>query len=138
MKKQSRIFFPGLFLSALLLLTGSCRDEPIGPDVPEISVDFTWDIAKMDTSPEMILGNVPPGTASFEVKMYDLDDRVRLGIAQIRNNGSNTIKAGAIAHYQRPGHVWATARYEYSIKAFDQDGKIIGFGKKIRPYPEDE
>jgi phosphatidylethanolamine-binding protein (PEBP) family uncharacterized protein len=123
-------------VSALLiyLIFGCSNDYS---DLPQISVDFKWPKANTyETSPEIILQNVPDNTKSFKVKMYDLDNRYNHGGGTVGNDGSNVISEGALKKYEGPyppGNM--RPRYEISVKALDENGKVIAFGKKIRRFP---
>jgi len=123
-----------LLAIAFLILFVSCSNDNCGPNCAEISVDFTWDNENMGTSPELILQDVPKGTTHFEVKMFDLSNRYPHGKEKIKNDGSNKIKAGTIDPYQEPQPMFGPTRYEFTIKALNQDGKVIGIGKKMRRF----
>lgn len=131
---QNKIWF---FLASLLMLFGACSNDALDPDLAQISVEFVWDTKNLGTSPEMTLKNVPQGTVYFKVRMFDLDNRYPHGDEKIKNDNSNIIKPGAIDPYQEPAPMYGSPRYEVTIKAFNQEGKIIGIGKKMRRYPEE-
>jgi hypothetical protein len=68
--------------------------------------------------------------------MYDLDNRYNHGGGTFANNGSNLIPEGALKKYEGPyppGNM--RPHYEISVKALDENGKVIAFGKKIRRFP---
>ena len=121
-------------LIILLFLLGCSKDYS---NLPQISVDFKWPEANTyQTSPEIKLGNVPDHTKSFKIKMYDLDNRYGHGGGTCANNGSNLIPEGTLGNYEGPyppGNM--RPRYEISVKALDDNGKVIAFGKKIRRFP---
>ncbi|MCP4553549.1 MAG: hypothetical protein GY834_16240 [Bacteroidetes bacterium] len=123
-----------LLVIAFLILFVSCSSDNCGPDCAKISIDFTWDLKNMDISPKLILQSVPKGTTHFKIKMFDLSNRYPHGNEKIINDGSNIIKAGTIDPYQEPQPMFGPTRYEFTIKALNQDGKIIGIGKKMRKF----
>ncbi len=125
------VIFPLIILSCLL----GCSEDY--SDLPQISVDFNWPEANTyGTSPKIILGNVPDHTKSFEIKMYDIDNRYGHGGGTCANNGSNVIPEGTLKDYQGPfppGNM--RPRYEISVKALDGNDNVIAFGKKMRRFP---
>ena len=68
--------------------------------------------------------------------MYDLDNRYNHGGGTVGSDGSNVIGEGALKKYEGPyppGNM--KPRYEISVKALDENGKVIAFGKKMRRFP---
>ena len=124
-----------IFVLIILSFLLGCSEDY--SNLPQMSVDFKWPEANTyETSPEIILGNVPDHTKSFSIKMYDLDNRYGHGGGTCANNGSNSIPEGTLKNYEGPyppGDM--RPRYEISVKALDEEGKVIAFGKKIRRFP---
>jgi phosphatidylethanolamine-binding protein (PEBP) family uncharacterized protein len=121
-------------LVMLSVLYGCSKDYS---DFPQITVEFNWPKANTyETSPEIILGKVPNRTKSFKIKMYDIDNRYNHGGGTCANNGSNIIPEGTLKNYEGPyppGNM--RPRYEISVKALDENSKVIAYGKKIRRFP---
>ena len=104
-------------------------------NLPQMSVDFKWPEANTyETSPEIILKNVPESTKSFKIKMYDLDHRWGHGGGTVENDGSNVIPEGVLKDYEGPAPFRRSTRFELSVKALDENGNVIAFGKKIKEY----
>jgi hypothetical protein len=104
-------------------------------NLPQMSVDFKWPEANTyETSPEIILDNVPDSAKSFKIKMYDLDHRWNHGGGTIEYDGSNVIPEGALKKYEGPAPFERSTRFELSVKALDENGNVIAFGKKIKEY----
>jgi phosphatidylethanolamine-binding protein (PEBP) family uncharacterized protein len=124
-----------IFLLIILSFLLGCSEDY--SNLPQISVDFKWPEANTyETSPEIRLQNVPDNTKSFKIKMYDLDNRYNHGGGTCANNVSNLIAEGTLKNYEGPyppGNM--RPRYEISVKALDENGDIIAFGKKIRRFP---
>jgi hypothetical protein len=84
-------------------------------NLPQISVDFS--------------------TMSFQISMFDLDNRYDHGGGTVVNDGSNLISEGALKQYEGPSPMFGSPRYEISVKAVDENGRIVTFGKKMRRFP---
>jgi hypothetical protein len=66
--------------------------------------------------------------------MYDLDNKYNHGGGTVANDGSNFIPEGALENYEGPTPSYGSTRYEISVKAVGDNGKVIGFGKIIKEY----
>ncbi len=123
-----------IFLLIILSFLLGCSEDY--SNLPQISVDFKWPEANTGTiSPELILGNVPDHTKSFSISMYDLDHRYTHRGGTFAYNGSNLIPEGSLKEYEGPyPPLNSNPRYEISVKALDENGKVIGFGKKMRRF----
>ena len=123
-----------IVLVMLLVLFGCSKDYS---NLPQISVDFKWPKAMTGvTSPEITLKNVPDKIKSFKIKLYDLDHYYNHGGGTVENDGSNVIPAGALKNYEGPyPPAGNRPRYELSVKALDENGQVIAFGKKMRRFP---
>jgi len=104
--------------------------------LPQIPVDFSWPGKNVtEISPAIILIAVPEGVKSFEINMYDLTNRYDHGGGTVVNNGSGSIPEGALNKYQGPSPMYGSPRYELSVKAIDENDRVVAFGKKVRKYP---
>ncbi len=108
-------------------------------DLPQMSVDFIWlkdQICFDERSPEISLKNVPDNTKLFKIKMVDIDNRYGHGGGSFKYDGSNLIPVGALKNYEGPCPPSSmNPRYEIRVKAIDENGKLIAFGKKFKIYP---
>ena len=123
-----------IFLMIILSFLLGCSEDY--SNLPQISVDFIWPEANTGTiSPELILGSVPDHTKSFSISMYDLDHRYTHRGGTFAYNGSNLIPEGSLKEYEGPyPPLNSNPRYEISVKVLDENGKVIGFGKKMRRF----
>ena len=121
---------------AFLVFFGCSEDYS---HLPQMSIDYTWlkDQSCFDErSPEIILTEVPENTKLLKVKMEDLDNNYNHGGGTFEYNGSNLIPVGAISGYRGPCPMSTmNPRYEIRIKAIDENGDVIAFGKKFKRYP---
>ena len=128
-----------LFAIFLLLLVLGCATAQAAPDAAELSVDFSWKGVKNCSkySPEIRIKDIPTGTKYFEVKLKDLDaPRWKHGGGKIENNDSGIIQAGALKDgYNGPCPPSGSHRYEFTVKALNAEGIIIGIGKAVRNFP---
>ena len=72
--------------------------------------------------------------------MRDIDNRYNHGGGTFAYDGSNLIPVGVLKEYQGPCPVsYHPPRYEITVKAIDENGNVIAFGKKMKKYtPEPE
>ncbi len=90
-----------IIVLVMLSVLFGCSDDY--SKLPQISVDFKWPEANpYVTSPEIILKNVPDKIKSFEIKMYDLDNRYNHGGGTVENDGSNVIPEGDLKKDEGP------------------------------------
>ena len=108
-------------------------------NLPQISVDFIWlkDQTCFDErSPEITLKNVPDNTELIKIKMVDIDNRFGHGGGTFEYDGSNLIPVGALKNYEGPCPLSSmNPRYELRVKAIDENGRVIAYGKKFKKYP---
>lgn len=108
-------------------------------NLPQISVDFIWMKDQMcfdERSPEITLKNIPNNTKLFKIKMIDIDNNYNHGGGTFAYDGSNLIPVGALKKYKGPCPVsFNPPRYEMRVKAIDENGNVIAFGKKFKKYP---
>jgi phosphatidylethanolamine-binding protein (PEBP) family uncharacterized protein len=130
-----------VFLSIFLILSFvmGCVSAKVSPNAVELGVKFSWSKASKcsRTSPNIYLSNVPAGTKLFQVRLKDFDaPGWNHGGGKVANNGSGVIKAGALkSGYNGPCPPNGVHSYEFTVKAIDKDGVIIGIGKAVRKFP---
>ncbi len=89
-----------------------------------------------ERSPEITLKNVPHNTKLFKIKVVDIDNRYNHGGGTATYDGSDRIPVGALKNYKGPCPMSTmNPRYEIRVKAIDENGKVIAFGKKFKKYP---
>jgi phosphatidylethanolamine-binding protein (PEBP) family uncharacterized protein len=101
-------------------------------------VEFTWpkDQKCFDKrSPKIALENVPNYTKSFQINMYDLDNRYDHGGGTVPFKDSDIIAEGSLNKYQGPCPSYGSPRYQLTVKAIDENGKIIAIGKQTKKFP---
>ena len=105
-----------------------------------MGVEFEWQAIDFGSkeNPEISLTNVPEGAKRFDVSLVDLDLKTYdHGGGSVENDGSNTIGRGSInGNYNGPAP-WLPDMihdYEITVKAYDQNGKVIGVGKSVRKF----
>ena len=104
-----------------------------------IQVDFTWkeEHRCSSKSPEIHVNGVPEGTKLFKVKLVDLDVPFwSHGGGTYNNDSTGVIAEGALTNgYNGPCPPGGSHRYEFTVEAIDEDGNIIGAGKKMKMFP---
>ena len=128
------IFYIVLF--TLLFLLYSC--EKVSEDAVELSVDFTWEgFRPCDWgNPEIRMNGIPEKTKYIEMHMYDHVYQYDHGKVKVPYTGENTIPKGRYQDIQGPCPPYDPGEYEITIKAFDENGTVIGIGSKKRFFPE--
>ena len=105
-----------------------------------MGVDFKWqpiDYGSQE-NPEIKLTSVPEGTKRFFVGLVDLNiSTYDHGGGFVDNDGSGIIARGTIkGNYNGPAP-WLPDMvhdYEITVKAYDEDEKVIGMGKKVETF----
>ena len=128
-----------LILAIVPLLIGvSCTNE--SQDAAVMGVEFEWQPTDFGSSenPEIRLTGVPEGTQRFFVGLVDLNvSTYDHGGGFADNDGSGSIARGSInGNYSGPAP-WLPGMvhdYEITVKAYDNNGKMIGIGKDVRRF----
>ena len=119
-------------MPCFVLLIFSC--EKISPDVVDIELDYLWGTQPVENlkNPEIRLTGVPENTKNLEVDLIDLDlPPANHGEEEkIAYNGSGLIPYGSLKNYIGPSPPPRGHLYEFTIKALDENGVVIGIGKK--------
>ena len=128
----------GMAVVLVFFLMG-CAAGTVAPDAVELGVDFSWEGVKRCSkiSPKIRVAGVPAGTVTLKVKLKDLDvPRWNHGGGSIAYDGSGIIPAGALkSAYNGPCPPSGSHRYQFSVKALDNEGVVIGMGKAMRTFP---
>ena len=139
MKKVS----PLVALVALIVLATGCAKNQnpikIPTDAAKMDVAFSWEgiQACAHESPEILVSNIPDGTAELQVKLKNVNvPEWNQGGGNVKNDGSGIIPAGSLKlGYNGPCPAAGRNTYEFSVMAVDAEGVIIGFGKARQPFP---
>lgn len=136
-KKESIMNFKGFFYLLLcLIVLFSCKK--ISPDAVEFELDYSWGtgLGENQKKPEIRLTGIPSTTKFLEVQLVDLDlSYYNHGeVEKITYVENGVIPYGSLKNYIGPspppppqGHL-----YEYTIKALDENGVVVGIGKKAK------
>src|SRR5204863_7775782 len=85
-------------------------------------------------SPEFKLSRVPEGTAKLDFHLHDLNADYDHGGGSVAYAGEGSVAPGAFT-YQSPCPPDGPHVYEWTVTAFDAQGKEIGMAKVQRRYP---
>jgi phosphatidylethanolamine-binding protein (PEBP) family uncharacterized protein len=95
------------------------------------------------SSPEFALSGVPKGTATLDFRMVDLDvPGYPHGGAQMAYEGQRSVAcselgSASLGRYQGPSPPAGQVHtYEWTIKALDAGGRVIGQAVTRRKFPE--
>jgi phosphatidylethanolamine-binding protein (PEBP) family uncharacterized protein len=123
---------------AALLLFG-CATAQVSPDAVELPVDFAWQASDRCSgqSPAIQVHNIPAATKTLYVKLKDLDvPNWNHGGGTVAYDGSGLIPVGALQNgYNGPCPPSGSHRYQFTVKAIDAAGVIIGTGQQTRNFP---
>jgi phosphatidylethanolamine-binding protein (PEBP) family uncharacterized protein len=132
---------PPVFLAVIVLSTliiGSCTGE--SNYAAAIGVEFEWQPIDYGSqkNPEIRLTGVPAGTKRFFVSLVDLNvSTYDHGGGFVDNDGSGIIASGSIrGNYNGPAP-WLPDMihdYEITVKACDENKKVVGIGKKVKKF----
>lgn len=127
-----------LVAGATLLLFG-CATAQVSPDAVELSVDFAWQAADRcsSQSPVIRVHNIPAATKTLQIKLKDRDvPNWNHGGGTVAYDGSGLIPAGALHDgYNGPCPPSGSHRYQFTVKAIDAAGVIVGTGQQTRNFP---
>jgi phosphatidylethanolamine-binding protein (PEBP) family uncharacterized protein len=100
--------------------------------LPRMAVDFSFDQKHkcQGVSPEIRLGNVPPGVASYEVRMTDLDVPSFHHWAHTIPATGSVVREGAGTGYFGPCPPSGTHRYQIEVIARDGQKQPLAYGEK--------
>ncbi len=126
------------------ILLWSCLDddkakEETAESITEIGIDFVWNIADLNRSPEVHLKNVPEGVDRIEINFFcDLlhEPHIERGGGSLPYDGSGIIPAGKINPFSTPMSFMGTIlKMRAIVKAFDKDGQLVGNGTITKKPP---
>ena len=111
------------------VLTIGCAKKPEA-ELPKLTVLALALEHCSRNSPELRIGNVPAGTASFEVSLRDLNATADMhGGGRYRNDGTGVIPEGALVNrYVGTCSRDSLHRYEFAVLAIDASGKALASG----------
>lgn len=130
--------FTLLIVYVMLAMLAGCLGPKRADTFQEMAVTFEWNGhagSPNSPSPEILIDNVPAGTAFFLVSMADLDmPSFNHGGGTVPYTG-NVIPVGALKSYVGP-HPPSTHRYVIKVEALNTDKSLeLGAGKAMRTYP---
>ncbi len=128
-----------LLLSTLpLLIFCACTNDY--KNAAQMTVDFKWQQIDKGSqeNPEIRLTGIPEGAKRFLVSLVDLNlNGFDHGSGYADNDGSGIISRGAAkGSYNGPDPPFPDMKhsYEISVKALDDKGTVIGFGKNAKVF----
>ena len=128
-----------LLVAGTALLLFGCATAQVSPDAVELSVDFAWQASDRcsSQSPAIRVHNIPAATKTLQVKLKDRDvPNWNHGGGTVANDGSGLISAGALQNgYNGPCPPSGSHRYQFTVKAIDAAGVIVGTGQQTRTFP---
>lgn len=127
-----------VMICLLLLLSTACESK--NHNTVKLNVAFQWNrpCTPLDRSPQIILDQIPAGTARWYVELIDLDlPSFDHGSGFALLGEGKTIPAGAVVgSYKGPSPPYGVIHdYEIVVMARDDDNRTIGIGKSSRRYP---
>jgi phosphatidylethanolamine-binding protein (PEBP) family uncharacterized protein len=126
---SARVLFVLACVMLVFALTAGCAKKPEA-GLPKLQVLALAVEHCSKNSPEFRIGNVPAGTASFEVHLRDLHATAdQHGGGTYRNDGTGVIPEGALRNrYVGPCSRESLHRYEFTVIARDAAGKALADG----------
>lgn len=124
-------------LAATALLAGLIALLPEVAMAEDLTVDFKFTGRCSKVSPEIHVGNVPPGTVMFSARLKDLDvPSWRHGGGKVPADPSGIIPQGALKDgYNGPCPPSGSHMYEFTVKALDANGDTLAEGSKRQRFP---
>ena len=132
---ESRLKFGRLF-PLLLYFLFFCSCEKISIDSVELELEYSWgtEPGVNQKNPDIKLSGIPPNTIFLKVQLVDLDLPIANHgeVEKITYSANGVIPYGSLKNYIGPSPPPEGHRYEYTIKALDENGVVIGIGKKAQ------
>lgn len=104
-----------------------------------LKVSFKFDASSRcsEISPELEVGDVPPGTVAFKVKLKDRDVPTwNHGGGTVAHDGSGIIPKGALkGGYNGPCPPSGSHTYVFTVKALDANDAVLAEGEKSQRFP---
>ncbi|MDR1396536.1 MAG: hypothetical protein LBJ14_02215 [Desulfarculales bacterium] len=130
-----------LFLLGGAMLMQGCAGSARSDNFQTLEVSFEWQGnagSLSSPNPEIVVSNIPAGTAFLQVRMKDLDYPHNHGGGLVSYDGKGVIPVGALQSYDGPqppaGQVHT---YVFTVTALNQDKSLaLGEGSASRQYPE--
>jgi hypothetical protein len=119
-------------LTACLMIFSGCSSEKRSSGMAELSVDFTFRKENFckDYSPEIQIAGIPKDAKVLKIRFEDLYAGAdHGGWSTVANDGTGIVPPGNLKNFRGP---CATNKYEFTVKAFDEEGTVIGIGKKAK------
>jgi phosphatidylethanolamine-binding protein (PEBP) family uncharacterized protein len=132
MKKTSLLAF------CVVLLFVGCATEKVAPNAVTLGVEYSWKGVTncSNLSPAIKITGFPYATKKFSVRMVDLNlPTANHGGGTIANDGSGMIPAGAFDDYVGPCLTGSPHRFQFIVRALDEQGTVIGEGKATESFP---
>jgi len=124
------------YLLFLLFLVIFCSCEKVSIDLVEFEIDYSWGIGLGENrkNPEIKISGVPEHTQYLEIQLVDLDMSIadHGEVEKILYEENGIIPSGSLKNYIGPSPPPEGHRYEFTIKALDENNVVIGIGKKVK------
>jgi len=124
-------------LCALCLFVG-CATEKVAPNAVTLGVEYSWKGITncSNISPAIKVTGFPKATKNFSVRLVDVNvPTMNHGGGTIPNDGSGMIPSGAFDAYVGPCLTGSTHRFQFIVKALDEQGTVIGQGSATQSFP---
>jgi phosphatidylethanolamine-binding protein (PEBP) family uncharacterized protein len=124
-------------IGCIILLAGLAALTPEAAMAADLTLDYKFTQRCSKVSPEIRVGNVPPGTVTFSAKLRDLDVPTwRHGGGKVPADPSGVIPQGALKEgYNGPCPPTGSHVYEFTVKALDANGDVLAQGHKKQSFP---
>jgi phosphatidylethanolamine-binding protein (PEBP) family uncharacterized protein len=123
-------------ISLLLCFIVLYSCEKVSSDAVNFELDYSWgtELGVNRKSPEIRFTGIPANTKFLEVQLIDLDQKFadHGEVEKIAYVESNVIPYGSLKNYIGPSPPPQGHLYEYTIRAIDENGVIVGIGKKAK------
>ena len=131
------VFFA--FLGFAIVATG-CEKTAPDPNAARLSVEFSWAGMKPCGwgNPEIHVDGIPSQTQFLVISMFDHAYKYDHGTVVMPFTGDGIITRDRFKEIQGPCPSWTPGQYEITVKAIDDQEKILAIGSKQRPFPEND
>ncbi|MCA3421318.1 MAG: phospholipid-binding protein [Roseomonas sp.] len=125
-----------LVICSTLLISGCAAPE--SANLVPLEVDFSWQGTSpcTTTPPAFEIRGIPAETRNLSISLVDLNvPSFNHGGGRVSYSGGSSVPAGAFTYRGPCPPMGSTHRYEFTVSALDGNGRVIGRGRAVRPFP---
>ena len=128
------------FLLGIVLFAPGCEKNEPYPKATPLVVEFSWEGMKPCGwgNPEIHVEGIPSQTQFLVISMFDHAYKYDHGTVVMPFTGDGNITQDRFKEIQGPCPSWTPGQYKITVKAIDDQEKVLAIGSHQRPFPEND